>query len=164
MFKNKSIAELMASDLPDLSYQKALGFEPSYKEVHYLYSALNEEVFNNVLPHAPIQILQRTSYWGCTESMHANAIPIHESSTCVIKLPKRWFSVHWTILILAHEMCHQYQWDIDGLKRMKKSKEPIITHGPSFFKFRDKLMKHGIPLRRAHSGSVWLDKQNLFNC
>ena len=40
----------------------------------------------------------------------------------------------------------------------------IMSHGPSFFVFRDKLKKHGISLKGAHSKRKWFKYQNLFKC
>jgi hypothetical protein len=76
----------------------------------------------------------------------------------------KWYSRQWLITVLAHEMCHQYQWDVQGLERLKKGKEPIMSHGPSFFVFRDKLKEHGIALKSAHSKRRWFLHQNMFKC
>jgi len=76
----------------------------------------------------------------------------------------KWFCKQWLITVLAHEMCHQYQWDVLGYKRVKAGQKPIMSHGPSFFIFREKLAMHGIPLRRAMGVRSWFRYQNLFKC
>jgi hypothetical protein len=76
----------------------------------------------------------------------------------------KWYCKQWLITVLAHEMCHQYQWDIQGMERLKRGKQPLMSHGPSFFVFRDKLKKHGISLKGAHSKRKWFWYQNLFKC
>jgi hypothetical protein len=85
-------------------------------------------------------------------------------SNCTITLSNKWYCRQWLILTLAHEMCHQYQWDILSHKRISEGKQPIMSHGPSFFLFKQKLNKHGIPLRRAHSVKDWFIHQNLHKC
>ena len=76
----------------------------------------------------------------------------------------KWYCKQWLITVLAHEMCHQYQWDVQGPKRLKAGKEPMLSHGPSFFVFRDKLAKHGIALKNSHSRRRWFKHQNFFKC
>lgn len=76
----------------------------------------------------------------------------------------KWYCRQWLIIVLAHEMCHQYQWDVVGEKRIKQGKNPIMSHGPSFFIYRDKLAKHGIPLKRWQRMRKWFRTQNVFKC
>ena len=76
----------------------------------------------------------------------------------------KWFCRQWLITTLAHEMCHQYQWDIEGEKRLKEGKDRLMSHGPTFFQFRDKLKKHGISLKNAHGQRRWFRHQNFWKC
>jgi len=39
-----------------------------------------------------------------------------------------------------------------------------MSHGPSFFNFRDLLLEHDIPLKTAHSQRRWYIHQDLFKC
>jgi hypothetical protein len=39
-----------------------------------------------------------------------------------------------------------------------------MSHGPTFFRFRDKLEKYGISLKTAHSQRKWFKHQDLFKC
>ena len=55
---------------------------------------------------------------------------------------------------LAHEMAHQYQWDIDGVKRIKRGWEPLMSHGPSFFKHRKSINKYGLVLKDSTQSTV----------
>lgn len=74
----------------------------------------------------------------------------------------KWYCKQWLVNTLAHEMCHQYQWDIIGNQRLIEGKQPIMSHGPSFFVFREQLKEHGINLKTAHSKRKWFKYQNLF--
>ena len=73
----------------------------------------------------------------------------------------KWFSPQWLVTILAHEMSHQYQWDILGKQRLAEGKEKIMSHGPSFFVFKDNLAKYDIPLKTSHSQGKWFKYQSM---
>ena len=74
----------------------------------------------------------------------------------------KWYCKQWLVTTLAHEMCHQYQWEIIGAERISMGKDPIMSHGPSFFLFRERLKEHGISLKTSHSKRKWFKYQNLF--
>ena len=157
------LTAMMGKKLPDLCFQERLSYRTSHREVISLFKLINKEIFNDKLSIPKIVILQRTSdYWGIC--MARSFYPKVNESVCTIKISDKWFCKQWLITILAHEMCHQYQYDIEGPKRMKQGLEPIMSHGPSFFKFRNKLAKHGIALKREHGRAKWFKHQNLFKC
>ena len=51
---------------------------------------------------------------------------------------------------LAHEMVHQWQWEVLSPQRYEEGKTPIMSHGPSFYAWRKPLHKYLIPLTRAY--------------
>jgi hypothetical protein len=163
MFRKANLAELMREELPPIAYQKRLCYRTDYDEVVALYRLINKTIFNNKLIMPEIEVMPRCrKYWGmCYGSL---TMPTKSKSYCKIRLMDKWYCRQWLINVLAHEMCHQYQWDIEGMKRLNKGKEPIMSHGPSFFIFREKLKKHGICLKGAHSKRKWFLYQNLFKC
>lgn len=149
---------LMQSDLPSVSAQKRLLYRTNQDQVENLYRLLNINIFQNSLIMPEFKVIARCrKYWGyCI----ANEDPKPNKSVCVIKLSDKWFCKQWLIIILAHEMCHQYQWDIEGLERLNMGKKPIMSHGPSFFKFKHNLAKYNIPLGREAMGAhMWFSKQ-----
>ena len=83
-------------------------------------------------------------------------------SYCEIEMMDKWFCPQWMVTTLAHEMCHQYQWDIVGPERDEQGYKPIMSHGPTFFQFRDDLNNHYIPLKTAHSQRRWFKHQDLY--
>ena len=50
------------------------------------------------------------------------------------------------MFVVAHEMVHQYQWDILSNDREDQGLPPIMSHGPSFFAWREPLAEYNIPL------------------
>jgi hypothetical protein len=148
--------------LPTLTEQKRLLYRPSHSDVVHIYTQLNEKVFGNELYRPKINVLpRRRKYWGmCVGSWH----PLNTGSLCEINLMDKWFCPQWLVTIIAHEMSHQYQWDIIGPEREELGMDSIMSHGPSFFIFRDKLERHHIPLKTAHSMRRWFKYQDLFKC
>lgn len=161
MLRKNVLLELMQEEPPSISYQKRLGYRTDIHEVTYLYRLINKVIFKNALEMPEIEVVPRCrKYWGmCYASW--DRLP-GRRSYCKIRLMDKWYSHHWLISTLAHEMCHQYQWDVQGAQRRIQGKNPIMSHGPSFFVFRDKLKKHGIPLKSAHSKRKWFKTQDLF--
>lgn len=163
MFRKANLAELMREELPPIAYQKRLCYRTDYDEVVALYKLINKTVFNNKLPMPEIEVIPRCrSYWGICFGGH-DRLP-GKKSLCKIRVMDKWYCRQWLITTLAHEMCHQYQWDIVGDKRVKEGKERLMSHGPSFYVYRDKLQKHGIPLKRYQRMRKWFKYQNIFKC
>lgn len=163
MFRNANLSELMREEFPSVAYQKKLLYRTDHAEVTALFRLINKTIFNNKLPMPEIEVMPRCrKYWG-----YCYGEPTRikgRRSSCKIRVMDKWFCRQWLIMVLAHEMCHQYQWDILGDKRLRKGLEPIMSHGPSFYIFRDRLAKYGIPLKRYQRTKKWFKTQNLFKC
>ena len=157
------LLQLMSEPLPSIGLQKKLSYRPTKREVKKLYNIINEEIFNNELPPAHLEVKSHCrGYWGLCMSTGFN--PKKKSSQCKIRLSDRWYCKQWLIDTLAHEMVHQYQWDIYSKERAVEGKEPIMSHGPSFYKFRKQLAEYGIVLKRTSRTSLWFKYQTLSKC
>lgn len=155
-----SLSELMDLELPPVYEQKRLCFRPGRNFVHHTYELLNYEVFGNELKK-PKLVMQgnRRQYWGmCSGHIHRTVT----GSYCTIDMMDKWFCMQWFVTTLAHEMVHQWQWDVNGPIRQENGKDWLMSHGPSFFNFRDYLEDHYIPLKTAHSMRRWFKHQDLF--
>ena len=106
----------------------------------------------------------RKSWWAMCCSDAGMPRPLKTRSCCEIQLSDKWFCRQWFVDTLAHEMAHQYQWDIDGVKRMKRGWDPQMSHGPSFFKHRENIDKYGMNLKTVHKQSDWFAHQCLKKC
>jgi len=159
---NYSLEEIMDSPLPPVYIQRRLPYRPSKSDVRYVYEQLNWLIFDDKLRMPKLVLASHCKkYWGmCIAETSIN----YTGSYCTIKLMDKWFCPQWMVTTLAHEMCHQYQWDIDGPKRYKKGKDFILSHGPSFFLYRDKLAEYGISLKTSHGQKRWFKHQDLFKC
>lgn len=161
MLKRSILTEMMQEPLPSIGYQKRLLYRTNEREVKRIYEILNYYVFDGKLKMPVIEVMPRCrQYWGiCFGSYTKNR---YTRSYCKIRVMDKWFCKQWLITTLAHEMCHQYQWDIEGDKRDKKGLNRIMSHGPSFYIFRDRLALYGIPLKRHHRIRRWFKHQNMF--
>lgn len=157
---NLSLSELMDLPLPSIHEQKRLPFRPSTRFIHHTYELLNYEVFGDYLYKPKLDIVPRCrQYWGMCLGMTYRD---YTGSHCQIRIMDKWFCAQWFITTLAHEMVHQFQWDIIGPEREKDGKNWLMSHGPSFFDFRDVLEEHDISLKTAHSQRRWFEHQDLF--
>ena len=146
--------------LPSITDQKRLVYRPSRNEVYHVFELINYYVFRNQLRTPAIHVLpRRRKYWGMCVGQDRKHV---SGSYCEIEMMDKWYCPQWMVTTLAHEMCHQYQWDIIGPEREKEGYPAIMSHGPSFFKHKDSLDKHYIPLKTAHSRRRWFMHQNLY--
>lgn len=153
--------DLMLTPLPCRSQQRRLPYRPSQREVHKMYDILNKEIFGGRLKRPEIQMGQLKKAWGwCQGNTHL----YKSGSYCKIRLSDKWYCIQWFIITLAHEMAHQYQWDILGPKRTTKGKDFLMSHGPSFFQHRNRLQRHNIPLKTAFRIKTWFAYQNFSRC
>lgn len=163
MRKPHTLKDLMNEELPNITSQKKLSYKPTIREVRQLYKMINEAVFYNklIIPKIKLKTHFRNA-WGTCEGEDKPFNP--KRSRCVITLSDKWYCKQWLIVTLAHEMVHQYQWDIYSQIRKKRGKESLMSHGPSFFVFRNRLKKFDIPLKEASDTAKWFETQNLMKC
>jgi len=160
MARPNPIRVLMATPLPPKTLQRRLCYRPTVKEVVSTYNILNRYVFDNALHRPELQLCTIQKAWG----MCYGLLQVDENtgSHCKIRLMDKWYSTQWMVATLAHEMCHQYQWDIRGPERQEGGKDWLMSHGPSFFEHRDRLMDYNVPLKVSHSRRRWFKTQDLF--
>jgi hypothetical protein len=163
MREPSELYQMMQEPLPSISFQKRLGYRTSHREVVSLYKTINETVFDNVLHTPTIEVTSHCQkYWGICEATYEKIR--FRNTHCNIRMMDKWFCKQWLIATLAHEMCHQYQWDIIGPIRLAEGKEPLLSHGPSFYIFRDTLALHGIRLKSHFGMRRWMKHQNFLKC
>ena len=161
MMINADLITMMQEPLPSIGSQRRLIYRPTLPEVVSLYQLINTTIFDGAMTMPDIKLASRCrKYWGMC--FGGTELVGHTNTYCTIKLMDKWYCKQWLITILAHEMCHQYQWDIYSNQRVENDKDRIMSHGPSFFIFKRKLAEHGISLKVAHRQRKWFMHQNLF--
>lgn len=167
MARSNIITQYMNAALPGLSEQKRLPYRPMAWEVDSVYRALNRCVFDNQLTRPEIILGQCPKYWGMcmwTTQRQRKSSWGKLGTWCTMRISDKWFSPQWFITTLAHEMVHQYQWDIDRFERYEQGFDRDIEgpHGPSFFAWREDLHHWGVPLKTAHRMKKWFKYQDLW--
>ena len=152
MARPHPLNELMATPLPSVSVQKLKPYRPAESDVIKTYNLINRSVFENKLSRPPLKLGTCRGYWGMCLG-HQNLT--RPGTWCEIKLMDKYFCVQWFVNTLAHEMVHQYEWDI-----LDKN----MTHRQSFFIWREELAKYNIHLKTAHRMTRWFKYQNFNKC
>jgi hypothetical protein len=152
----------MDKELPNLEYQRARKYRPKLREIKAIFRCINREVFYGQLKLPKFEIKAMRGAWGACEGK--SGVRYKTRSNCVIHLNDRWYCRQWLINTLAHEMVHQYQWDIYSRIRIQNGQPPIMSHGPSFYIWRKKLLKYDIHLKTTGDHEKWLKTQNMKYC
>ena len=159
MSRPNPIRTIMKSSLPSITSQRHKEFRPSVDDVIYAYKILNRYVFYNKLRRPIIELKQTQKNWGyCTwHNKH-----IWNGSWCTIRLNDKWFCPQWFMNTLAHEMVHQYQWDVWSWDN--NLPEASGGHGPSFFMWREQFEYYGLTLKTSFGQRRWFKYQNFNKC
>jgi hypothetical protein len=164
MARPNPIRAIMASPLPSKTYQRRKLFRPEKYEIEYAYGIINKYVFNSQLKRPEILVKQLPKQWGnCLWDDHKQSSKSH----CVITLVPNWFCVHWFMNTLAHEMVHQYQWDIHRFDLEQQGRGLYLgsgAHGPSFFEWRDHFDYYGLNLKTWFGQKRWFKHQDFTKC
>ena len=162
MARPNPIRAIMEAPLPSLTYQRRLSFRPSYADKNYAYNICNRYLFDNRLRKPTITQGQRRAVWGfCNWEDDYD----HTGSYTTIALANKWFCPSWFLQTLAHEMVHQWQWDIIGMKERGGDYEKRGgAHGPDFFQFREVFDYYGLHLKTSHGMKRWFKHQDFRKC
>lgn len=165
------ISQYMDAELPGISVQKRMPFRPSVRDVQALYKSINRHMFDNCLTLPEIQTGVLQKCWGrCIWEPTQQRRGSHgkTGTWCSIQLYDKWFSPQWFCTTLAHEMVHQYQWDVYRFQFQdqhgRKMFEYSGAHGPSFYAWRECFESWGVPLKISHGQKRWFKHQDLFKC
>ena len=162
MARPNPIRKIMSQPLPMISEQRRKCFRPTNKEVIYAYNILNKYIFDNTLYRPNIELGRLRKTWGyCLWQKEQQ----DTGSYCTIKLSDKWFCEQWFMNTLAHEMVHQYQWDIYRFEEHNGDYEKNSgAHGPDFFMFRDRFDHYGLRLKQWYGQKRWLKHQDWYKC
>jgi hypothetical protein len=105
--------------------------------VEDIYDALNRSIFDNVLtrPKITVRSYKKRGIWGECEG-YLKGSRWGKNYTKVIRIEREFPNLKKLISVVAHEMVHQYEWDVLG----------VMTHGNSFFAWEETLRSNGIRL------------------
>ena len=165
MARPNPIRLIMEAELPSLTYQRRKLYRPTEFDVNTTYRQINRYIFDNQLTRPEI-IVKSNVYkvWGCCTWLDTQQ---HTGSWCRITLGDKWFCPQWFLNTLAHEMVHQWQWDIHRAELDAEGKKIPIgsgAHGPSFFRWREQFAEYGLDLKTAHGQRRWFKHQDFSKC
>lgn len=165
MARPNPIRAIMATPLPSITYQRRKSFRPSDADVIYAYNIINKYVFDGVLRRPNLQQGTLRKAWGyCSwESQEQE-----NGSWCNIRLMDKWFCSQWFMNTLAHEMVHQYQWDVYRYNYLDANGREMFTgsgaHGPSFYQWRDRFTVYDLTLKVSFGQRRWFRHQDFTKC
>ena len=162
MARPNPIRAIMEAELPSITYQRRLQFRPTYHDINYVYNICNKYLFDNRLRKPVITQGSRRQTWGfCQwENDYDNT-----GSYCTISIMDKWFCPQWFVQTLAHEMVHQYQWDIHRFEYHNgKMDKKSGAHGPDFFMFRERFDHYGLYLKQWYGQKRWFKHQDFRKC
>ena len=155
----------MSAPLPSKYYQRRKMFRPSYEDVIYAYNAINKHIFDKALRRPIITLGQPQKCWAYCQW---NDTVQYNGSYCNIFLSNKWFCQQWFLNTLAHEMVHQYQWDVYRWEHLDYYGKPMFcgsgAHGPSFFEWREEFAYYGLTLKTAFGQKRWFKYQDFNRC
>ena len=158
-----SLTKITKSDLHTTDIMLTQGHTTSVREIKYFYEIINKHVFESVLQMPQIQVRRLRGSWGmCEGHVYLNAAKEITGLKTIIVMNKKQLCPQLCLVNLAHEMVHQYQWQILGQHRLEQGLDPIMSHGPSFFSWRKRFNKFGIPLKIGHSALKIAYYQNIW--
>jgi hypothetical protein len=168
MARPSLITQYMTAPLPLVSVQRRLPYRPSLEETVRLYHSLNKHIFHSVLTLPNIHLGSLRKTWGFCQWMgdlQKRGSHSKPGTWCSISLMDKWFCPQWFCTTLAHEMVHQYQWDIERFDYTGFNiRENSGAHGPSFFAWKERFSYWGIDLKTAHGQRRWLRHQDFSKC
>jgi len=165
MARPNPIRAIMEAPLPSLTYQRRKQFRPSNADINHAYSIINRYVFDNQLTRPAIYSRTIQKAWGFC-SWEDKKQP--SGSWTDIHIYNKWFCPQWFMNTLAHEMAHQYQWDIYRWDHLDYHGRPMFegsgAHGPSFYMWRDRFDYYGLNLKAWFGQKRWFKHQDFTKC
>jgi len=154
----------MAEPLPSITSQRRKSFRPSDADVTYAYNIINRYIFDSALKQPEITQGTLRKAWG-----YCNWLKEKKNGTwCRINLMDKWFCPQWFMNTMAHEMVHQYQWDIYRWEHFGHYGRPMYeksgAHGPSFYMWRERFEYYDLNLKISFGQRRWFKHQDFHKC
>jgi hypothetical protein len=155
----------MEVELPSITNQRQKQYRPDDEEIAYSYNLINRYIFDNKLYRPTIRTGRVNHSWGICHWFNGER---KWGTFCDIWLADKWFCQQWFINVLAHEMVHQWQWDVYRFEYLERSGRDInyhsSGHGPSFYQWREKFEHYGLNLKGWFRTKRWFIYQDFSRC
>jgi hypothetical protein len=131
----------------------------------------HRHIFDNTLTRPEIDLYQMQKTWGLChwiDQRQKSASWGKQGTWCRISLNDKWFCPQWFMNTLAHEMVHQWQWDVYRWDHEnyfdRKMRLDSGAHGPSFHAWRDRFADYGLYLKTSYGQKRWFQHQDFNRC
>jgi len=152
----EQLLEILATPLPSKTVQRRLSYVPTKEFTSHVFDLLNECVFGGHLTRPCINFRSLLpKHWGLCIGFD------EDNLYCKLRLNRGFYCVQWFVIVLAHEMAHQHQWVVQGPHRRTHKKEPLLSHGKTFYLYKNKLAEIGIPLKVYYDDVKWFKYQQM---
>lgn len=159
------VIRIMEAPLPGITYQRRKQFRPGPADITYAYNIINRHVFKSQLQMPKITVGRVNRAWGTCQWHYEER---KSGSFCDLWLADKWYCQQWFMNTLAHEMVHQWQWDIYRWDHLDYYGKEMATeshgHGPSFFAWRDEFEFYGLNLKTWFRQRKWFKFQDFTKC
>jgi len=141
---------LMLTPYPTKTDARKMAYRPSKKDAEKVFEAINVCIFGDILEVPPVRLKRVRKAWGWCDGKYKEKHGIWIPYTKEIVMHPYYPSIHVFVATLGHEMVHHWQWTINSIERIAQGKKPLMSHGPSFYQWRDVFKKNGLPLNRSY--------------
>ena len=149
---SNSLQQVLAWPAASRSQQRKKPYRPTVSAVATAWREINSSVFGGILTQPEIVCRRLRGKWGECEGYNE---PLDSGSYCRIIMNYRWYSHHWMINVLAHEMVHQWQWEHQGKWLLLLGVNPVLDHGYDFQSWKPRFQQHGLTLCHVYDDDVW---------
>ena len=144
------LAQILEAPYPSKSHFRSMPYRPDDEEITSIFGAINDSIFGGILRQPTIRLSRVKKTWGWCQGDYEMRDGHHWPSTKEIIMYPMYPGVHMFVATLGHEMVHHWQWSINSIERLAMGKKPLMSHGPSFYQWRDAFAKRGLPLGKNY--------------
>jgi len=148
----RSARKVLINRMKDRSDDKKI-YATTEADIRVWFDIINAAVFRGELTgiFSRIRIVRKRGNWahytghnnGTSKSVQEELDGIGIISD--LSISKKFPNIHGFINVLAHEMVHHYQFECEGVRFDPSN----ISHGQSFWKWKDTFRKYGLNLQRV---------------
>jgi hypothetical protein len=135
--KMNTLERMMAKPIPNRAEYWRNEYRPTRQKIALTYNLLNKTFFKDKLERPTIQVYRQRECWGWANLLDNYRVDMG--------LNHRYPCEQFFIGVLAHEMIHQWQWEVDAPWRRKNGIRIQTCHGENFIAWKDTFAEYEIP-------------------
>ena len=144
-----------------------VSYKANKTEAWKWFHILNEQIFGNLLEPVDKIFISNHKNYGDVYALYYYDDKFR-GKPAKISLCKRFDDEKMFVEILAHEMIHQWQWDVYRFDHLDYFGRPMFensgAHGPSFFAWKNRFADYGLHLKTWYGQKRWFKHQDFTRC